>query len=120
MTAVLPWGKRWSRAHSSAKASASAAVPRQERCDMCLAVPGRVTAIHGEGEFRSARVDFSGVARQACLAFVPDVVVGDYVLVHVGFAIARIDEAAAEAALEALETLGVEDLVSEAGSRAPR
>jgi hydrogenase expression/formation protein HypC len=85
-----------------------------------LAVPGRVTAIHGDGELRSARIDFSGVAREASLAFVPEVGVGDYVLVHVGFAIARIDEAAAMESLAALQTLGVEDLVLEGDSDAPR
>ena len=88
---------------------------------MCLAVPGRVTAIHGEGELRSARIDFSGVAREASLAFLPEADVGDYVLVHVGFAIARIDEAAAEEVLAALQTLGVEeDSVLEEDSDAPR
>ena len=60
---------------------------------MCLAVPGRVTAIQGDGEFRSARIDFSGVAREVSLAFVPEVVVGDYVLVHVGMAISKLDAA---------------------------
>jgi len=87
---------------------------------MCLAVPGRVTEIHGDDELRSARIDFSGVAREVSLAFVPEVVVGDYVLVHVGFAIARIDEAAAEEALAALRELGVEDLGLEADSDATR
>jgi hydrogenase expression/formation protein HypC len=87
---------------------------------MCLAVPGRVKAIQGEDELRMARVDFSGVAREASLVFLPEVVVGDYVLVHVGFAIARIDEAAAKEALAALEALGAEDLVLQADSDAPR
>jgi hydrogenase expression/formation protein HypC len=73
---------------------------------MCLAVPGRVIAIDGEGEFSTARVDFGGVTREANLAFVPDTTVGDYVLVHVGFAISRVDEAAAQQALEALRTIG--------------
>ena len=87
---------------------------------MCLAVPGRVTAIQGDGEFRSARIDFGGVAREASLVFVPEVVAGDYVLVHVGFAIARIDEAAAAEALAALQTLDLEDPAVEADSDAPR
>ena len=54
---------------------------------MCLAVPGRVVEIQGEGDLRMARVDFGGVVRQACLAYVPEAELGDYVLVHVGFAI---------------------------------
>jgi hydrogenase expression/formation protein HypC len=69
---------------------------------MCLAVPGRVVEITGEGELRMGKVDFAGVQRQACLAYVPEVEVGDYVLVHVGFAISRIDEQAAQETLEAL------------------
>jgi len=51
---------------------------------MCLAVPGKVVEITGEGELRMGKVDFSGVQRQACLAYVPEVQIGDYVLVHVG------------------------------------
>jgi len=73
---------------------------------MCLAVPGKVVEITGEGELRMGRVDFSGVQRQACLAYTPEVRVGEYVLVHVGFAISRIDEQAALETLEALEQIG--------------
>jgi hydrogenase expression/formation protein HypC len=72
---------------------------------MCLAVPGRVTAIEGSDELRTARIDFGGVVRAASLVFLPDAVVGDYVLVHVGFAIARVDEAAARLALATLDAL---------------
>jgi hydrogenase expression/formation protein HypC len=73
---------------------------------MCLAVPGRVVEIEGEGELRMGRVDFSGVQRQVCLAYTPEVALGDYVLVHVGFAISRIDEEAARETLLALEQIG--------------
>lgn len=73
---------------------------------MCLAVPGRVVEITGEGELRMGRVDFSGVKREACLAYTPEVQVGDYVLVHVGFAISRIDEQAAHETLAALAEIG--------------
>jgi len=73
---------------------------------MCLAVPGRVVEISGEGELRMARVDFSGVTRQACLAYVPEAQVGDYVLVHVGFALSRVDEQVAHETLAALRELG--------------
>jgi hydrogenase expression/formation protein HypC len=69
---------------------------------MCLAVPGKVVEISDDGELRMGRVDFSGVIRQACLAYVPEAKVGDYVLVHVGFALSRVDE---QAALETLRTL---------------
>jgi hydrogenase expression/formation protein HypC len=83
---------------------------------MCLAVPGKVTQITGEGERRMARIDFSGVTRQACLAYLPEALVGDYVLVHVGFAIARIDEQTARETFEALAQIGQ---LEEAGD-APR
>ena len=73
---------------------------------MCLAVPGRVVGIVGSGEARMARVDYSGVTREASLAFVPEAEVGDYVLVHVGFALQRIDEAAAQKVLDDLRLLG--------------
>lgn len=73
---------------------------------MCLAVPGKVIEIDGDGELRMGRVDFSGVQRQVCLAYVPEVQVGDYVLVHVGFAISRIDEEAAHETLAALKEMG--------------
>jgi len=76
---------------------------------MCLAVPGRVVEIEGCEELRLARVDFGGVTRDASLVFVPETRIGDYVLVHVGFAIARIDEDAARAALEALGSIGALD-----------
>ena len=73
---------------------------------MCLAVPGKVVEIMGEDELRMGRVDFSGVKREACLAYTPEVQVGDYVLVHVGFAISRIDEQAAHETLAALAEIG--------------
>lgn len=73
---------------------------------MCLAVPGRIVEISGEGELRMGKVDFAGVQRQACLAYVPEAQLGDYVLVHVGFAISRIDEQQAMETLEALREIG--------------
>lgn len=73
---------------------------------MCLAVPGKIVAITGEGELRMGKVDFSGVQRQACLAYVPEARLGDYVLVHVGFAISCIDEEQARETLATLQELG--------------
>ena len=73
---------------------------------MCLAVPGKVVEILGDGELRMGKVDFAGVQRQACLAYVPEVQLGDYVLVHVGFAISRIDEQQAMETLAALREIG--------------
>ncbi len=69
---------------------------------MCLAAPGKVVETSGEGELRMGKVDFSGVQRQVSLAYVPEVAIGDYVLVHVGFAISRIDEQQAQETLAAL------------------
>jgi len=82
---------------------------------MCLAVPGKVVGIEGEGELRMGRIDFSGVQRQACLAYVPEVELGDYVLVHVGFAISRIDEEAARDTLAALQEMEEMGALSELG-----
>ena len=84
---------------------------------MCLAVPGKLIEVLGEGELRLGRIDFEGVVRQASLAYVPEAEVGDYVLVHVGFAIARLDEQAARETLQALARLG-EATVPEAGDDA--
>lgn len=72
---------------------------------MCLAVPGRVVEVTQEA-LPMARVDFAGVQRRVCLAYVPEAQVGDYVLVHVGFAISRVDEEAARETLLALESIG--------------
>jgi len=73
---------------------------------MCLAVPGKVVEITGEGDLRMGKVDFSGVQRQTCLAYLPEARLGDYVLVHVGFAISRIDEEQAMETLAALREIG--------------
>ena len=76
---------------------------------MCLGVPGKITETwpaEGTG-MRMGRVDFGGVAREACLALVPDADVGDYVLIHVGFAITQLDEDEAHRTLELLSQMGV-------------
>lgn len=62
---------------------------------MCLAVPGRVLEILAEEPLRMARVAFGPVVKEICLAYVPEAAVGDHVIVHVGFAISRLDEAEA-------------------------
>ena len=74
---------------------------------MCLAVPGRVVSIHEENGTRMGRVSFGGVVKTICLAYVPDIAIGDYTIVHVGFAISRIDEAAAQATLRTFEEIGL-------------
>jgi hydrogenase expression/formation protein HypC len=60
---------------------------------MCLGIPGRVVELRGQGEFPMGLVDFGGVRRDVCLAYVANEVgLGDYVIVHVGFAISKVDE----------------------------
>src|SRR5512144_1002343 len=72
---------------------------------MCLGIPGRVLSIDGAGEFPMAVVDFGGLRREACLAYVPDAAVGDFVIVHVGFAISRLDKDEALRTLEVLRAM---------------
>lgn len=74
---------------------------------MCLAVPGRVEAIYEEQGTRMGRVDFGGVIKEVCLAYLPEIAVGDYTIVHVGFAISTIDEASAKESLQTFEELGL-------------
>lgn len=74
---------------------------------MCLAIPGRIVEIFDVAGLKMGKVDFSGVIREACLEYIPDVVVGDYTVVHVGFAISRIDEAEAQRTLELLTEAGL-------------
>jgi hydrogenase expression/formation protein HypC len=72
---------------------------------MCLGIPGKVIEIRDGGPLRMALVDFGGARKEACLAYVPEVQVGEYVIVHVGFAISRLDEEEALRTLEMLRTL---------------
>jgi hydrogenase expression/formation protein HypC len=76
---------------------------------MCLGVPGKVTAIWEDRGTRMATVDFGGVTKSVCLAYLPDIEVGDYTIIHVGFALTRIDEASALETLRLFEELGVLD-----------
>lgn len=76
---------------------------------MCLAVPGRIDAIYEEQGTRMGKVNFGGVVKEVCLAYLPEAVVGDYTIVHVGFAISRIDEASAQETLRLFESLGLLD-----------
>ena len=73
---------------------------------MCLAVPGKITHITGEKNFdRLGKVDFGGITKEVNLAYVPEPRVGDYVVVHVGFAISRLDERAAKQTFEYLKQI---------------
>jgi hydrogenase expression/formation protein HypC len=70
---------------------------------MCLGIPGRVTKTFREHEVLMGKVDFSGVVKQVCLEHVPEVKIGEYVLVHVGFALSHIDEKEAQLVFDFLK-----------------
>jgi len=73
---------------------------------MCLAIPGKIVSVEEANGLRSARIQFGGIVRQASLDFVPEAQVGDYVMVHVGYAISRVDAAEAERTYQLLEEMG--------------
>ncbi len=83
---------------------------------MCLAIPGKVTNITGEDPLtRIGKVDFGGVLKEVSLAYVPEVKVGDYVTVHVGFAIGRVDEEEAKKVFEYLREMEALSEIKEPG-----
>jgi hydrogenase expression/formation protein HypC len=73
---------------------------------MCLGVPGRIDSIRDDRGTPMATVDFGGIRKEVCLAYLPDAEVGEYTLVHVGFAITRIDEESAMETLELIRAIG--------------
>ena len=75
---------------------------------MCLAVPGQVVAVQDD-PLRTGTVSFAGITKTVSLAMVPEAAVGDYVLIHVGFAISRVDEEAARRSLELYRTMARRD-----------
>lgn len=74
---------------------------------MCLAVPGRVLSVEMRDGTTMADVDFGGVRKEVCLEYIPDAQIGEYVIVHVGFAIQRLDEESAKQTLANFERLGI-------------
>jgi len=80
---------------------------------MCLAIPGKITELHERDGVLMSKVDFGGIMREACMAYLPDAQPGDYVLVHVGFAISRIDE---EEAARTYQYLAEMDQLAEVNS----
>ncbi len=83
---------------------------------MCLAVPGKILSTNGEDFARTARVSFGGITKEVSLAYVPEAREGEYVLVHVGFAISVVDEAEAMRTFEILKQMGeLEELEPKAG-----
>ena len=73
---------------------------------MCLGIPGEVVSLEDTGGLRMGKVRFGGVIREACLEYVPEVTRGDYVIVHAGFAISRVDEENAARTYQLLEEMG--------------
>lgn len=74
---------------------------------MCLAIPGKILDISKKDGVCAGRVEFGGIVNQVCLDFVPEAEVGDYVVVHVGFAISRVDREEAERTYQLLEAMGL-------------
>ena len=72
---------------------------------MCLGIPGRVTKIMRDNDVLMGTVDFGGISKSVCLEHVPDVVVGEYVIVHVGFALSKLEEVEAKRVFELLEEM---------------
>jgi hydrogenase expression/formation protein HypC len=88
---------------------------------MCLAIPGRILDVTGDDPLlRTGRVSFGGAVKEVNLAYVPEARVGDYVIVHVGFAISLLDEAEAARVWAALDALAAASTASEGGDALPR
>jgi hydrogenase expression/formation protein HypC len=73
---------------------------------MCLGIPGEIVEVRETDGLRVGKVRFAGITREVCLAYVPEAALGDYVVVHVGFAISRIDAEEAARAYQILEEIG--------------
>lgn len=72
---------------------------------MCLAIPGKIIDLHQAHGVRMAQVEFGGIRREACLEYLPEAGIGDYVMIHVGFAISKVDEAEAARSYRYLEEM---------------
>ena len=84
---------------------------------MCLGVPGKIVDIYEKGGLKMAKVDFGGIFREACLDYVPEAKVGEYCIIHVGFAIGLVSESEAMETLELLRQIG--SLDEELGRETP-
>ncbi|MDQ3633692.1 MAG: HypC/HybG/HupF family hydrogenase formation chaperone [Acidobacteriota bacterium] len=74
---------------------------------MCLAVPGKITKIYDKDDIQMGTIDFDGITKEICLSYVPDIKIGEYALVHVGFAMQKLDEKSALETLQMFRELGV-------------
>ena len=87
---------------------------------MCLAIPGKITSISGEDPLiRTGKVDFGGILKEVSLAYVPEAQIGDYVIVHVGFALSRVDEAEAQQVFEYLREMQELTELEDSGAGVP-
>ncbi len=84
---------------------------------MCLGVPGKIIEIYEKHNTRMGMIDFDGIVKEACLAYLPDIEVGDYTIIHVGFAISKLDEKSAQETLAMFRDLGI--LEEELGMEEP-
>jgi hydrogenase expression/formation protein HypC len=88
---------------------------------MCLGIPGKVIEIYETNGLKMGKIDFGGVVREACLAYVPEIEVGEYTVIHVGFAISQLSEEEAQATLEILnEIADLEEEIGPEQEMAPR
>lgn len=83
---------------------------------MCLGVPGKIVEIYEKGGLKMAKVDFGGIFREACLDYVPEAKIGDYCVIHVGFAISLLSEEEAQDTLSLLKE--ITDIEEELGTNA--
>ena len=87
---------------------------------MCLGIPGRVTEVYDKQGVTMGKVDFDGILKEVCLAYVPEIQVGDYTIVHVGFAITQLDEQEAQETLALFREMGaLEEELNSADSLEP-
>ncbi len=70
---------------------------------MCLGIPGKITEIYEKDSLKMAKIDFGGIVKEACLAYTPEAKVGEYALIHVGFAISLMDEEEAQETLKLIK-----------------
>ena len=74
---------------------------------MCLAIPGKITEVYEKDSVRMGKVDFDGITKEICLEYVPEIAVGDYTIVHVGFALQKLDEKSTHEKLQMFRDLGI-------------
>jgi hydrogenase expression/formation protein HypC len=82
---------------------------------MCLAIPGKVTELYETNGMKMAKIDFGGVVKEACMEYLPEIKIGDYTIIHVGFGLSILDE---QEALETMELLKQIDAMGEEGTAA--